>query len=118
MNTYRFEVRSLCECQQGGRWIEVTVVAGLVRTGTYLDTSAPVETGFLPALPTVPALFDRIQHAISQSAVLLEVDYDPKDGHPILMNVDISATIADEEFSLEVKNLREVVVAVASNSRP
>ncbi len=110
---YRYELRSICECLQGGRWIEVTVVAGVVRSGTYLDTRTPVEPAFLQALPTVPKLFDRIQHAIKQSAVLLEVEYDSVDGHPVSINVDITRAIADEEFSLQSRNLTALFVATA-----
>jgi hypothetical protein len=102
---YRYEVRSYCECLQGGRWIAVTVLAGRVNSGTYLDTETPVESRFLEALPTIPALFDRIQHAIDESAVLLEVEYDSAYGHPTLINVDISRAVADEEFSLQSRNL-------------
>lgn len=114
LQDYRYEVRSVCECLQGGRWIEVTVLAGKVSSGAYLDTHTQVETAYLPALPTIPALFDRIQHAINQSAVLLEVDYDVNDGHPITLDVDISRTIADEEFSLQSRHLTALVVTTAS----
>lgn len=114
LRDYRYEVRSVCECLQGGRWIAVTIVAGEVRSGTYLDTETPVETRFLQALPTVPALFDRIQHAIEESAVLLEVQYDSGDGHPILINVDISRAVAAEEFSLQSRNLTALLSRTAS----
>ncbi len=105
LTDYRYEVRSVCECLQGGRWIAITVIAGTVRSGTFLDNNTPVETLFLAALPTVPALFDRIQHAVTESAVLLQVEYDPADGHPVLINVDGSRAIADDEFSVYTRNL-------------
>ena len=108
LSDYRYEVRSVCECLQGGRWIAVTVIAGTVRSGTYLDSETPLETAFLRALPTVPALFDRIQHAIEESAVLLEVEYDSGNGHPTLINVDISRAVAYEEFTLHTRNLTPV----------
>lgn len=113
LRDYRYEVRSSCECLQGGRWIAVTVLAGAVRSGTYLDTQTGVETAFLQALPTIPALFDRIQHAIDESAVLLEVEYDAGDGHPILINVDIRRDVADEEFSVRSRNLTALLTTLA-----
>ena len=114
---YRYEAMTLCECLQAGRWIQVTVSDGQVTAGRYLDTGTPVETAALPALPTVPMMFDRIQHALSQRAVLLEVEYDPRDGHPTLINVDVSRTIVDEEFTLRSRNLVMDPVATAERQR-
>lgn len=114
LRDYRYEVRSVCECLQGGRWISLTVISGAVRSGTYLDTETPLENRFLQALPTIPALFDRIQHAIDESAVLLQVEYAAGDGHPVLINVDISRAVADEEFSLQSRNLTALLGTTTS----
>lgn len=105
MGSYRIEMMTMCECLLAGEWIEVTVAGGQVTSGRLVDSGTALEPAALAWLPTVPALFDRIQHAINERAVLLEVEYDPADGHPTLINVDISRTIVDEEYVLRVRRL-------------
>lgn len=108
---YTYEVRSDCFCGLAGRWIEVTVLGDRVAAGRYLDTDTPVEQNFVGALPTVPDLFARIDAAVSARPVLLEVEYDARDGHPIRINVDVSYRIADEEYLLQSRNLRGLLTA-------
>lgn len=105
MEDYRIEMMTMCECLLAGQWIEVTVAGGRVTAGRLVDSDTGLEPAALAWLPTVPALFDRIQHAINERAVLLEVEYDPADGHPTLINVDISRTMVDEEYVLRVRRL-------------
>lgn len=111
LGDYVYEVRSDCFCGLAGRWIEVTVIGGQVASGKYVDTNTPVEHNFLPALPTVADLFTRIQNAIDAHAVLLEVQYDPGDGHPVRINVDVSHRIADEEYLLQSRNMMGLLTA-------
>lgn len=108
---YTYEVRSDCFCGLAGRWIEVTVLTDQVVAGRYLDTNTPVETNLLPALPTVLALFERIKDAVKADPVLLQVEYHPQDGHPTRINVDISYSIADEEYLLQSRNLMGLLTA-------
>jgi len=108
---YSYEVRSDCFCGLAGRWIEVTVLGDRVAAGQYLDTDTPVEHNVLGALPTIPDLFARIADAVSAHPVLLQVEYDPRDGHPTRINVDVSYSIADEEYLLQDRNLRGLLTA-------
>ena len=108
---YSYEVRSDCFCGLAGRWIEVTVVGDQVAAGRYLDTSTPVEPHYLGALPSVPDLFARIDDAVRAKAVLLQVEYDSRDGHPTRINVDVSFNIADEEYQLQSRNLLGLLTA-------
>lgn len=108
---YSYEIRSDCFCRQAGRWIEVTVMGDRVASGTYLDDRTPVEPDFLGALPTVPDLFARINDAVAAHAVLLQVEYDARDGHPTRINVDLSHRIADEEYMLQSRNLMGLLTA-------
>ncbi len=108
---YSYEVRSDCFCGLAGRWIDVTVLGDQVAAGRYLDTNTPVETTSLGALPTVPDLFERIDDAVRAHAVLLQVEYDPRDGHPTRINVDVSHSIADEEYLLQSRNLMGLLTA-------
>jgi uncharacterized protein DUF6174 len=108
---YSYEIRSDCFCGLAGRWIEVTVLGNQVAAGRYLDTDTPVEPNFLGALPTVADLFARIDDAVSAHPVLLQVDYDSRDGHPTRINVDVSYSIADEEYLLQSRNLMGLLTA-------
>ena len=108
---YSYEIRSDCFCGLAGRWIEVTVVGDQVAAGRYLDTNTPVEHNFLAALPSVPDLFSRIDDAVRVKAVLLQVEYDARDGHPTRINVDVSYSIADEEYQLQSRNLMGLLTA-------
>lgn len=108
---YSYEVRSDCFCGLAGRWIEVVVLGDHVASGRYLDTDTPVEQGLLGALPTVPDLFTRIADAVKVHPVLLQVEYDKRDGHPTRINVDVSYSIADEEYLLQSRNLLGLLTA-------
>ena len=111
---YSYEVRSDCFCGLAGRWIEITVIGHQVVSGRYLDTNTQVESSFLPALPTVDDLFERIQDAVKSEPVLLQVEYHPGDGHPTRINVDVSYNIADEEYLLQSRNLMGLLTASGS----
>jgi hypothetical protein len=81
------------------------------RGGTLPGHRFPVEHNFLGALPTVPDLFDRIDDAVTAHSVLLQVEYDARDGHPTRINVDVSFNIADEEYLLQSRNLMGLLTA-------
>lgn len=108
---YTYEIRSDCFCGLAGRWIEVTVVGDQVAAGRYLDSNTPVEPHYLGALPSVPDLFARVDDAVRAKAVLLQVEYDARDGHPTRINVDVSFGIADEEYQLQSRNLLGLLTA-------
>lgn len=114
---YIYEVRSDCFCGLAGRWIEVTVLGNQVVSAQYADTRLPVESRMLPALPTVTDLFGRIADAVRASPVLLQVEYDPDDGHPTRINVDISYNIIDEEYLLQSRHLMGLLTA-SGNTPP
>lgn len=111
---YSYEVRSDCFCGLAGRWIEIMVIGNQVVSGRYLDTNTQVESTFLPALPTVLDLFERIEDAVKSHPVLLQVEYHPGDGHPMRINVDVSYSIADEEYLLQSRNLMGLLTASGS----
>ncbi|NOT08655.1 MAG: hypothetical protein HOP28_10680 [Gemmatimonadales bacterium] len=102
---YTYQVRSDCFCGMAGRWIEVTVHGGAVIAARDLDGTHVILPTELASLPTVLDLFARIQHAVLERAVLLEVQYDPLDGHPTRINVDVSRAVADEEYLLRSREL-------------
>ena len=115
--SYNYEVRRDCFCPNAGRWARVEVEEGRVAAAVWLDSGSAVEPQWLAALPTVPTLFDDIERAIAQHAVLLETRYDPTDGHPIRINVDVSHNILDEEFAVDTRNLQTPLTAAGSEAR-
>lgn len=103
--SYSFEVSRACECLLAGRRVLVTVEGGIVSAATYLDSKEPVETAFLSYFRTVPDLFDLIEDALDRKAASLEVSYDASYGYPTQIDIDYSATIADDELRLTAQDL-------------
>lgn len=104
---YQFLLQRSCECLLGGRRILVTVLSGRVTGARDQDTGQDLAAAELQGLPAIPAVFDQIELAIAQRAVLLEADYDEQDGHPTRVRVDVSSTVADDEYTLLISNLQE-----------
>lgn len=102
---YQYEIRRDCFCLLAGRWILVIVVGGRVSSAWYRDTDQAVEPQYLATMPTVAELFDQIELALAQHAVKLDAEYDAQDGHPTLIDVDVSRTTIDEEFQIHTRNL-------------
>ena len=104
-DSYTFELNRGCFCVLGGRQVQVTVKAGAVTWAEYRDSGLAVEQTLLTYLPTVPDLFDLIQDALDRKAASFWVEYDPTYGYPTLIQIDYSATAADDEISYSVRGL-------------
>jgi uncharacterized protein DUF6174 len=104
-DSYSFELNRNCFCVLGGRRMTVTVRAGLVVAADYLDTSGPVDAALLSFIPTVPDLFDLIDDALNRQVASFLAEYDPTFGYPTRIEVDYSATTADDEIAFSVRNL-------------
>jgi hypothetical protein len=103
---YSFEVHWACEClPPAGRWIRVTIVAGSIVEGRYLDSGEIVEFRYWRDLPTVPALFDRVEEFLAQSPHRFDVIYH-RDGYPLLLVVDVHPDHPDDEYALRSRNLQ------------
>jgi hypothetical protein len=53
----------------------------------------------------VPDLFDLIEQARAARAAVLSTAYDAVYGYPVRIQVDPSATVADDEWSISTQNL-------------
>jgi hypothetical protein len=104
-DSYNFELNRNCFCVLGGRRMTVSVRAGVVVGAVYLDASGPVEPALLSFIPTVPDLFDLIQNALEKGVASFLAEYDPDLGYPTRIEIDYSATAADDEIAFSLRNL-------------
>ena len=114
-DSYSFEINRGCFCVLGGRLVEVTVKDGAVVAAQYLDSGGPVDASLLGYVPTVPDLFDLIQDAIDRQAVSFVASYDPVYGYPTSIEIDYSATTADDELRYTA---RALILHTALSGRP
>ena len=112
---YSFEINRGCFCVLAGRRVAVTVQGGAVVSAEYLDSNQPVEATLLAYVPTVPDLFDLIDDAINRNAVSFVASYDPTYGYPTSIEIDYSATTADDEISFTA---RDLTLITALSGRP
>jgi uncharacterized protein DUF6174 len=106
---YEYEVRWVCFCGGPvGRWIAVSVRDDLVTRARYVDTGLDVESESFSEIPTIPGLFDQVANIIENDPYQLEVQYDPDDGHPIMLTVDRIQNAVDDEYSFQSRNLQGI----------
>lgn len=100
--------RYVFEVQQGFGVVSwhgtVTVVDKAITTFETIEQWPPF---FEANPPTIEDLFDRIERAIAQDAVTIDVDWDTQYGYPKSCFIDISELIADEEQSWKVESFQE-----------
>lgn len=113
---YTYEIRYSCECMIAGRWIEITVLGGQVEGGRYVDTGQPLDPYTTAGLPKINDLFDAVDRALAQRAVMLEVDYAANDGHPTRIFVDPNRRTVDDEYEIRTRNLQGLFISEGSPS--
>jgi hypothetical protein len=104
-DSYTVEINRGCFCVLGGRRMTVTVKNGAVVGADYLDSGAPVETALLTYIPTIPDLFDLIQDALNRKPASFLAIYDPTYGYPTRIEIDFSASVADDELAITAIDL-------------
>jgi hypothetical protein len=103
--SYSYELTRGCFCVLAGRPIIVTVENGSVVEAEYADSKTAVDAAFLDYLETVPDLFDKIDDAIVRRVASLVARYDPTYGYPTRIEIDYSATVADDEITYSARDL-------------
>jgi hypothetical protein len=103
--SYTVEINRGCFCVLGGRRMTVTVRNGAVVGADYLDSGGPVETTLLTYIPTIPDLFDLIQDALNRGPAMFLAVYDPTYGYPTRIEIDYSASVADDELAITTRDL-------------
>lgn len=99
---YRYTVSRLCECSAESTGpVVVEVRQGEIEERRY-TTGATVDPQFAELFRTVPGFFDLIEEALDQEAAGLSVSYDRRYGHPVSIQIDWVAGIADDEVSYRI----------------
>lgn len=103
---YSFVLDRYCECLVTGP-VRLRVVADdVVGAEALPGSSAPPGSQPDPAqFPTIDELFAQLRAAAEAGPVRFEVEYDRELGYPRSVDVDVSAQIADEELSYEVRDV-------------
>jgi len=114
-DSYTYELTRACFCVLSGRRVNVTVENGAVVAAEYADSKAAVESALLSYLQTVPDLFDLVDDALIRKVASFMTSYDPIYGYPTQIEIDYSATIADDEVSFTARNLQ---LTSAAGRRP
>jgi len=104
-DSYSVELSRSCFCLLGGRSMRLTVKGGAVVAAEFTDSGSPVDEALLTYIPTVPDLFDLIQDALDRRAASFWAEYDPSFGYPTRIEIDYSATTADDEVAYSARGL-------------
>jgi len=104
---YAVTVTRFCEClpEMSGP-VVVTVRDGAVESRAYAATGAPVASPLDAEFPSVEQLFARIAAARRAEVDLLRVTYDGALGHPVRVEIDPDARVADDEITYHVSEPR------------
>lgn len=104
-SSYSFLYLRSCECLEASAGpFRIVVSNGDVVSATNSEGVA-VPGEVLAELPTIEAIFDRIDEAYERPADSIEVEFDPAMGYPAEVNIDYSTAIADEEFTVFVSEV-------------
>lgn len=102
---YRMTTQRSCEClPEYVQPIVVEVMDNAIVSAVYESSGDPVSADVQATLHTVDGMFGVIQDAIDEDAYRLVVSYDPTRGFPVDIFIDYDERVADEEFSLSVRD--------------
>ena len=107
LENYRFTFERSCFCPPESRpKVAITVKNGSVKS--VHDARSGELLAEPPYSYTVDDLFSVIQGAVDEGAETVSVTYDPQFGNPVDVYIDTHANVADEEFSMAVRDLAEL----------
>jgi hypothetical protein len=106
--SYTVRVARSCECLSPEMTGPVVVVVrdGVVASRSYAGSGAPVGASLAEHFPSVEEAFARIDAARRQNVARLVVRYDPTLGFPTEIAIDVDATMADDEVTYTLSDLR------------
>jgi hypothetical protein len=103
VGSYSFVFARGCFCTPESREpVRIFVREHRVEAVTTVATGAPRNAS---EFSTIDGLFDVIQEAISDGAASVRADYDSRLGFPRLVYIDFDERLADEEYSIEARDL-------------
>ncbi len=103
LHSYRSLYRIGCLCP-GPSEVLLEVEDGAVAALRDPTTGEPVDPLFENNFMTVAQLFDLIERALPQAAVL-DVTYDETLGYPVSLFIDRARAVVDDEFSVSISQL-------------
>lgn len=98
LQDYTYDVRRVCFCPFREDGARLTVVGGTLAGATDISTGEALESSEVQWYHTIEGLFDLIQDAYDRDAHSVHVDFDTNRGYPIMIFIDYSEMIADEEL--------------------
>lgn len=101
--SYSFKYQRLCFCHDITP-VTITVLNGKVVSVTHEDGSATQNP--LDWYPTISEIFSQLKENLAQKPVSYVAQFDRDTGMPTTVQVDISEFIADEEYGLNLSELR------------
>jgi hypothetical protein len=102
MDTYTYTFQISCFClPETTLPKKVEVLKGQINQVNGEPYAGELHWGVL----TIPQLFDRIEKAEKNNAVVVEVQYHQEKGYPVSVYIDQDKMIADEEMGYSVTDL-------------
>ncbi len=97
--SYEFKVKSSCGERSLIGLFRIVVQNGYVAEAEGLDESgkALFKSGLGESIPTLEGLLEEAVEAQQVNADVLQVEFDPSDGHPTRINIDYNKDATDDE---------------------
>ncbi len=96
-----------CFCAYGGRQFRITVRSGVIAGIVDPSTGSPLSSEEWGLFKAIDDLFTLIHSIDTAHVAVFRVSYDPRYGYPVMMYVDPSAQIADEEYGYQTTILQQ-----------
>jgi hypothetical protein len=106
---YRYTVQVRCFCPgQVTRPVRVEVRGGRVARRAYADSASAPDSSFADTWPEVDGLFANVADALRRGAEEVRVEYDPRLGYPISIQIDYDRRVMDDETSIRASALEPI----------
>jgi hypothetical protein len=106
---YRYEVSIGCFCpRELTRPVLIEVEDGIGHVVSYADGTSvdPARIASWQQVRTMEGVFDIVDHWIDNRDGTLTVRYDPVDGHPTSIGIDVMTEAVDDEVGYTIRNLQ------------
>ncbi len=108
---YRYEVSIGCMCpRELASPVLIEVENGIGRVVSYADGTPvdPVRINSWQQVRTMEGVFDIIDHWIDYRDGTMTVHYDPVNGHPTVIDIDLIPEAIDDEVRYTIRNVQIV----------
>lgn len=109
VNSYRYTLQVSCFCiVEVTRPVTIEIQNGEVASITYVEDGTAADPQLFELYNSIDKLFAIINNAESQDPARLDVTYDETYGVPLLVDIDISEQMADEEIYFTVSDFEVI----------